>query len=201
MHPTRRQRAILEAVRDALARTGRAPTLAEIARRCGLASPAGVHKHLRRLEERGLLRRARGRSGRLDLRPEALGGRAVEVPLLGTIAAGRPIEAVATEERIAVPRALLGRGRTYVLRVRGDSMRGEQILDGDDVVVEERSTARDGETVVALLGGREATLKTLRLRGRRAWLIPANPAMKPIVVRPGDLRIQGVVRGLVRRFA
>jgi len=198
--PTRRQKEILEAVKQMIAETGRAPTLVEIARRCNLASVSTVHTHLMLLQERGFLRRRRSRRRGIELKPAATTTAAVEVPLLGTIAAGRPIEAISDPKKIVIPRDLARREGTYVLKVRGDSMRDEQIRDGDFVVVEERQEARDGEMVVALIEGREATLKTFRREAGRIRLQPANPSMKPIYVRPGDLRIQGVVTGLIRRF-
>ncbi|MGH9750760.1 MAG: transcriptional repressor LexA [Candidatus Polarisedimenticolia bacterium] len=199
MLPTRGQRRILDAFRALVDENGRAPTLMEVARRCGLASPATVHKHLRLLEERGLLRR-RGRR-RILLKPEATARPAVAAPLLGTIAAGRPIDAVEDPSPVSLPAGLLRSGRSFVLRVKGDSMVGEGILDGDYVVVAERPTARLGEIVVALLPGGEATLKTLKRERGRVMLRPANPRHRPIRVRPSDLRIQGVVTALVRRYA
>ncbi len=200
MHPTRRQKAILEALRDLAAAGAGPPTLAAIAQRCGVRSLSAIHKHLAKLRERGLVRPAPGRAGRLVVAPEALAGPSVTLPLLGTIAAGRPIEAIEDRTEMVVPAGMARSGRSFILRVRGDSMRDEQILDGDYVVVEERPVARDGETVVALLHGREATLKRLRRRRGRVELVPANPEMKPIVVRPGALTIQGVVSGLIRRY-
>ena len=202
MLPTRRQKEILEALRSLGAERGRTPTLAEIAGRAGLASVSTVHKHLRLLEERGLLkRRRRGRRRGVDLLPAARSGSAVDVPLLGRIVAGRPIETIAEKRTVALPRNLARGGRTYVLQVKGDSMTGEQILDGDYVVVEERATPRNGEVVVALVDGREATLKTYRRERGRVRLVPAHPSMKPIVVRPESLRVQGIVSGLLRRYA
>jgi repressor LexA len=200
--PTRRQKEILEALRSLSAERGRTPTLAEIAGRAGLASISTVHKHLELLEERGLLkRRRRGRRRGVELLPAAQSGTAVEVPLLGRIVAGRPIETIAEQRTVALPKDLARGGRTYVLQVKGDSMVGEQILDGDYVVVEERATPRNGEVVVALVDGREATLKTYRRERGRIRLQPANPSLKPLLFRPEMIRIQGVVRGLVRRFS
>ncbi len=202
MLPTHRQREILEAIRTHVARHGRAPTLMEIARRVGLASVSTVHKHLELLEERGLVRRRRkGRRQAIDLLPPARRGAAVDVPLLGRIAAGRPIEAIADERTVPLPRGFVAPGRTYVLEVRGDSMLQEQILDGDYVVIEDRRTPKNGEVVVALLDGREATLKTFRRDRGRVRLHPANPSMKPIVIPPESLQIQGIVRGVLRRYA
>ena len=202
MLPTPRQKEILEAVRSLTAERGAAPTLGQIASRVGLASVSTVHKHLELLEERGLVRRRRkGRLQAIDLLPQARRGSAVAVPLLGRIAAGLPIEAIADERAVPLPGSLVARNRTYVLEVRGDSMVQEQILDGDYVVVEDRRTPKNGEVVVALIDGREATLKTFRRERGRVRLQPANPSMQPIVVRPDSLQIQGVVRGVLRRYA
>jgi len=200
MLPTRRQKEILGAVRSLTAEHGRAPTLQEIASRVGLASVSTVHKHVELLEGRGLLRRRRGRRREIELLPEAHLGAAVEVPLLGRIVAGRPIETIAEDRRVALPRDMLRGSRAYVLQVKGDSMVEEQILDGDYVVVEERATPKDGEVVVALIDGREATLKRYRRARGRVRLLPAHPSMKPIDVRPESLRVQGVVAGLLRRY-
>ena len=202
MLPTRRQKAILEAVRALLAERGETPTLEAIARRAGLASVSTVHKHLELLQERGLLRRRRkGRRQIIELLARASSGSAIEVPLMGTIAAGRPIEAIQEEKAVALPASLVrGRG-TYVLRVTGDSMIDEQIRDGDYVVVEERTSPRNGEMVVALIDGREATLKTFRRDKGRIRLQPANPEIAPVFVRPEALRIQGIVTGVLRTYA
>ena len=200
MYPTRKQKIILDAVQQYIAETGQAPTLQEIARRCHLSSLATVHRHLALLQERGLLRRRKSRRRGIELKPAARAALAVAVPLAGNIAAGRPIEAVQGEERIAIPRDLARRTKTFALRVRGDSMRDEQIHDGDFVVLEERDHARDGEVVVALIDGREATLKTFKKERGRIRLQPANSSVAPIYVRPADLRIQGVVTGLIRIY-
>ena len=202
MLPTRRQKDILEAVRALLAEHGEAPTLEAIARRAGLASVSTVHKHLELLQERGLLRRRRkGRRQMIELLPRASAGAAIEVPLMGTIAAGRPIEAIQEERAVALPASLVRGRRTYVLRVTGDSMIDEQIRDGDYVVVEERTSPRNGEVVVALIDGREATLKTFRRDKGRIRLQPANPEVAPVFVRPEALRIQGIVTGVLRKYA
>lgn len=202
MLPTRRQKEILEAVRSLIAERGEAPTLDAIARRVGLASVSTVHKHLELLQERGLLRRRRrGRRQVIEFSARATSGAAVEVPLLGRIAAGRLIEAIPDERSVALPRDLVRGGGTYVLQVTGDSMVQEQILDGDYVVVEDRRTPRNGEVVVALIDGREATLKTFRRDQGRIRLQPANPSVAPLFVRPEALQIQGVVTGVLRRYA
>jgi repressor LexA len=200
MHPTRRQKEILEQIRVFIAKNGYPPSLTELARRCGLRSVATVHKHLSLMQERGLLRRKKSRRRGIELLPAASAGQAVEVPLTGEIAAGRPIEAIADDRTIALPRDMVCGGRAYVLRVRGDSMIDEQVRDGDYVVVEDRRTARNGEMVVALIEGREATLKTLYREKGRIRLQPANATLSPIYVDPAALRVQGIVKGLLRRF-
>jgi repressor LexA len=156
---TKRQREILDYLNEFIRQHGYAPSLEEIGRRFGLSSLATVHKHLTNLQEKGFIKRAWNRSRSVEMIPARLGGRAVELPLLGFVAAGVPIEAVASNETIAVPEDLVGKRDTYVLRVRGDSMIDEQIRDGDLVVVEDRKTADNGEMVIALLRGTDVTLK------------------------------------------
>lgn len=202
MLPTRRQKHILEAVRALLAERDESPTLEAIARRAGLASVSTVHKHLELLEERGLLRRRRkGRRQMIELTPRAQSGSAIEVPLMGSIAAGRPIEALREERSVALPASLVRGSRTYVLRVKGNSMVGELIKDGDYVVIEERTSPRNGEVVVALINGGEATLKTFRRDKGRIRLEPAHSDAAPVFVRPEALRIQGIVTGVLRKYA
>src|SRR5881628_1623973 len=167
MHPTRRQKEILEEIRAFIAEKGHPPSLTELARRCGLRSVATIHKHICLMQERGLLRRKKSRRRPIELLPAASAGLVVEVPLTGQIAAGRPIEAIADELTVVLPRDMIRGDRTFALRVKGDSMIDEQVRDGDFVVVEDRRTAHDGDMVVALIDGREATLKTFhREKGR-----------------------------------
>jgi len=202
MLPTRRQKAVLDAIQEHIAEAGRPPTLQEIARRCGLSSVATVHRHIALLQERGLVRRRRSRRRGIEIKAAARRSLAVELPLLGAIASGRPIEALPDERTAIVPRTLVRRPEgTFVLRVRGDSMRDDQILDGDLVVVERRERAEDGEVVVALIDGRDAVLRTYRQDRGGIRLQPANPAGDTIDVDPSSLRIQGIVTGLFRRFS
>jgi len=129
------------------------------------------------------------------------GGRAVELPMLGYVAAGMPIEAIASNETISVPEDLVGKRDTYVLRVRGESMIDEQIRDGDFVVVEDRKSAENGEMVIALVRGTDVTLKKFyRDPGGRIRLQPANATMQPILLDPDQLQIQGVVVGVMRKY-
>jgi repressor LexA len=197
---TKRQREILDYLQDFIQQHGYAPSLEEVGRRFGLSSLATVHKHLTNLQDKGFIRRSWNRSRSVELLPARVGQRAVEVPLLGYVAAGRPIEAVASNETIAIPEDLVGRRETYVLRVKGDSMIDEQIRDGDFVIVEDRKTADNGEMVIALLGGHEVTLKTFYREHGRIRLQPANPAMQPIIVDPANVQLQGVVVGVMRKY-
>ena len=164
---TKRQREILDYLNEFISQHGYAPSLEEIGRRFGLSSLATVHKHLTNLQEKGFIKRAWNRSRSVEMVPTRTGGRAVELPLLGYVAAGLPIEAVASNETIAVPEDFVGKRDTYVLRVRGDSMIDEQIRDGDFVVVEDRKTADNGEMVIALLRGSDVTLKKFYRDGRQ----------------------------------
>jgi repressor LexA len=201
VHLTRRQKEILDYLGRYIERRGYAPTIEEIGEHFGLSSLATVHKHLTNLQEKGLVKRAWNRSRALELVPTRVEVKAVELPLLGRVAAGTPIEAVQSTETIFVPEDMVGRRDTYVLQVKGDSMIDEQIRDGDYVIVEDRQTARDGEMVVALLEGENVTLKKLyREKDGRIRLQPANAALKPLFVDSRAVRIQGVVIGVLRRY-
>ena len=197
---TKRQREILDYLQDFIHQHGYAPSLEEIGRRFGLSSLATVHKHLTNLQEKGFIKRAWNRSRSVEMIPTNTNGRSVELPLLGYVAAGLPIEAIATSETIAVPEDLVGRRDTYVLRVKGNSMIDEQICDGDLVIVEDRKTAQNGETVVALLGGSDVTLKKLYRENGRVRLQPANPTMQPIFADADQVQVQGVVVGVMRKY-
>jgi len=199
---TRRQKQILEYLESYIRTNGYAPSFEEIAEHFQFASLATVHEHLTNLERKGYISRAHNESRSTEIIPPRGRGGATELPLLGQVAAGEPIEAVATPETIAVPDDLIPRrGSSYVLRVRGSSMIGEHIQDGDYVVVHSRNTARDGEMVIALVQGTSATVKRL-FREPSGWvrLEPANEAVAPIRVHEDDLLIQGVVVGVMRRY-
>jgi repressor LexA len=197
---TKRQREILDYLNEFIQQHGYAPSLEEIGRRFGLSSLATVHKHLTNLQEKGFIKRAWNRSRSVELVPTRVGGRTLELPLLGYVAAGAPIDAVATAETIAVPDSLVGKSDTYVLRVRGDSMIDEQIRDGDYVIIEDRKNAENGEMVIALLGGAEVTLKKFYRENGHIRLQPANPAMQPLVIDADHVQVQGVVVGVMRKY-
>ena len=197
---TKRQREILDYLNEFIEQHGYAPSLEEIGRRFGLSSLATVHKHLTNLQDKGFIRRAWNRSRSVELVPTRMGGRALDLPLLGYVAAGVPIEAVVSSETVTVPEDLVGTRDTYALRVRGNSMIDEQIRDGDLVVVEDRQTAQNGEMVIALLEGAEVTLKKFYRENGHIRLQPANDAIEPIIVRADDVQVQGVVVGVMRRY-
>jgi repressor LexA len=201
MYVTRRQKEMMDFLDEYIDRNGYAPTIEETAEHFGLRSLATVHKHLTNLQKKGLIKRDWNRSRALELVPTAVKVHAVELPLLGRVAAGSPIEAITSTETIFVPEDMVGRQETYVLQVKGDSMIEEQIRDGDYVIVENRQSARDGEMVIALLDGENATLKKLyREGGGRVRLQPANAALSPIYVDQSRLQIQGVVIGVLRKY-
>jgi repressor LexA len=197
---TKRQREILDYLNDFIQQHGYAPSLEEIGRRFGLSSLATVHKHLTNLQEKGFIKRAWNRSRSVELVPSRIGGRSVELPLLGYVAAGRPIEAVVGNETIAVPEDLVGKRDTYVLRVKGDSMIDEQIRDGDYVIVEDRNSAQNAEMVIALVNGSDVTLKRIYYEQGHVRLQPANPAMQPMILQEDQVQVQGVVIGVMRRY-
>ena len=204
MYLTKRQKEILDYLTEHIEAYGYAPSIDEIRQHFGLGSLATVHKHLLTLERKRVIRREPNQSRSIELVPttDFNRGGIVQVPLVGTIAAGEPIEAIAETEQIGLPEELLGPGRTYVLRVRGNSMIEEQIRDGDFVIIEEAQTADNGQTVVALLDGTDVTLKKYFDEGKRVRLQPANPELDPIYVDKGGdrLEIQGVVIGILRKY-
>ena len=199
---TRRQHEILTYLQGYITDTGYAPSFEEIARRFGFSSLATVHEHLTNLEGKGYIRRAHNESRAIEIVPPKGQTGATELPLLGLVAAGEPIEAISSADTIAVPDELLPRrGRSYVLKVRGSSMIDEHIKDGDYVVVHERAQAENGETVVALVDGHNATVKKYyREPGGWIRLQPANPSMSPIRVNERDVVLQGVVVGVIRKY-
>ncbi len=199
---TRRQKQILDHIEAYIEAHGYAPSFEEIAEAFGYSSLATVHEHLSNLERKGYIRKAYNESRSIEVvRGEAIPG-AVELPLLGEVAAGLPIEAVEQRETVLVPPDLLRKqGENYVLRVVGDSMIEEQIRDGDYIIVNSRPTAENGEMVVALIGGEAATVKKLyREPDGRIRLQPANVTMAPMFHDPDEVQVQGVVVGVIRRY-
>jgi repressor LexA len=200
---TRRQKQVLDYLESYIGAHGYAPSFEEIASHFTFSSLATVHEHLTNIERKGYIRRAPNESRSIEIVPPAGQAGATELPLLGQVAAGEPIEAVVQTETIAVPNDLIPRrGSSYVLRVRGESMIDEHIQDGDYVVVHGRNTATNGEMVIALVHGSSATVKRMyREAGGWIRLQPANAQVKPIRVHEDDVLVQGVVVGVIRKYS
>ena len=199
---TKRQKEILDYIEGFIAERGYAPSFEEIAESFGYSSLATVHEHLSNLERKGYIRKSYNESRSIELVRAGTGAPTMELPLLGAVAAGLPIEAIPDTDTVAVPPDMVRRQKeNYVLRVEGNSMIEEQIRDGDYIVVQAQSNAEDGEMVVALVGGDSATVKKLyREAGGRIRLQPANPTMEPIIVDARDVQIQGIVVGVIRKY-
>lgn len=199
---TKRQREILDFLNAYSADNGYAPSFEEIASRFNYNSLATVHEHLSNLERKGYIKRGYNESRAIEILPSDIFPRAVELPLMGSVAAGMPIEAIAHQESIAVPNEFVRRsGNHYVLHVRGNSMIDEHIRDGDYVIVNDKRSADNGETVIAVIEDSGATCKKYyRERDGRIRLQPANDSMDPIYVHENDVTIQGIVVGVLRKY-
>jgi repressor LexA len=198
----KRQSQILDFIKQHIQTTGSAPTLKQIAEAIGVSSLATVHEHLQALENKGLITRKQGKTRAIDLTSSEVefSRDGMEVPILGFIAAGAPIEPYTDPNAsMTIPSPFVsGQKRVYVLQVRGESMIEEQIRDGDYVVIEQAEAANNGEIVVALLDNGMATLKRYFKEATRIRLEPANAKMSPIFVK--NVRIQGKVVGLIRKY-
>lgn len=199
---TKRQRQILDYLTSYSSEHGYAPSFEEIAEYFNYNSLATVHEHLSNLERKGYIRRSYNESRAIEILPSDALPQAVELPLLGAVAAGLPIEEASVEETVAVPPDFVRRtGDHYVLRVRGNSMQEDQISDGDFVVVHDRQSADNGEMVIAMLDGGGATVKRyFRERDGRIRLQPSNEQMAPIYVQEDQMRVRGIVVGVMRRY-
>jgi repressor LexA len=221
---TRKQHELLMFIHERIKETGVSPSFDEMKDALDLASKSGIHRLITALEERGFLRRLPHRARALEvtklpatasapkaaakskadnvqhLAPTAANDMR-ELPILGKIAAGTPIEAIQHErDRISVSESMLGGGEHYVLEVQGDSMINAGILDGDHVIIRKGDTANSGEIVVALVMGEEATLKRLRRKGASIALEAANPAYETRIFGPDQIQVQGKLVGLIRRY-
>ncbi len=202
---TKRQRQVYDFIAEFVVRNGYSPSFEEIGEALGLSSLATVHKHISNLESKGLLKRDYNRSRSIDVVP--MRGRAkaaaadsrFELPLVGRIAAGRPVEQVQQPETISLTDFTRAKD-VFVLQVTGESMQDEHIVDGDYVLVEKTQTARNGEIVVALVNGSDTTLKRLFREGDTIRLQPSNAAMAPIVVPAASVQVQGRVVGVLRKY-
>ena len=204
MPVTARQRQVYEFICRYLETNNQPPTIAEIGAQFQMTSSASVHSILSALEREGLIKRIPNVSRGIELvkiEPPENSGDEFEVPLLGLVAAGQPIEAILAHETVSAPKSMIGRGRMFALRVRGDSMIEENIQDNDIIIVSSQQTAENGQMVVALIDGNYATVKKFYREPDFIRLEPANPQFKPIFIKtPERLQIQGVVRGLIRNY-
>ena len=198
---TKKQRRVMDYIGSFQELNGYSPSYEEIADGLGYRSKGTVHKHLKHLVEKGMITKQWNRSRSIELVSEPSEIKAVNLPLLGLVAAGEPIVAIEDPtEEISVPEDMIGFGDHYVLKVRGNSMIDEQIRDGDYVIVEERSYAETGETVVALVGGEEATIKKFYPENGKIRLQPANEKMLPLILPAHNVQIKGVVIGILRKY-
>jgi repressor LexA len=198
---TKRQKQVIDYIREFLDFHGHSPSYEEIAAGLGLSSVSTIHAHVENLRRKGYLTKKWNANRSIDLtRPMPGRPPFEEVPLAGRIAAGKPLEAIPEGETMSIPADMLGREETYILRVSGDSMIDDHVMDGDYIIVEKRDTPREGEMVVALVHNSEATLKRFRRRGSRIVLVPANPAFQPLEFDEHDVSVQGVVVGILRKY-
>jgi repressor LexA len=198
---TARQRRVLDYIRHYFEVNQEAPTIAEIGKEFGMTSSASAHHVVSILEREGLIRRIPNVSRGIEIVEETASVEKYEIPLLGVVAAGAPIEAVLNYETVCIPRDMMREGRMFALRVRGDSMIDEQIRNDDLIILQSRQTAENGQTVVALIDGSDATVKRFYGSRNHVRLEPANPNYKPIVIRPPErVQIQGAVVGVIRKY-
>ncbi len=198
---TRRQKEVLDFLTHFTQKNGYSPSYEEIASGLGLNSLATVHKHVTNLQTKGMLQRAHNRSRSIDVLPARTIKRPSDrMPLLGRIAAGQPVEAIESAESISLG-DIIGNREVFALEVRGDSMRDEHIVSGDYVLVERTRSAREGEIVVALVDGTDATLKRFYREGSMIRLQPSNNEMAPIYAPAANVAIQGKVLGVLRKYA
>jgi repressor LexA len=197
---TKRQKQLYDYLDDYIATHGFAPTLEEIGEHFRLNSLATVHKHLTNLEHKGLIVRKWNFSRAIELVPRQKKSGAIELPLLGLVAAGQPIEALETTDTFTVPEEFIRRQNTFILRVKGNSMIDDGIWDGDYIIVEERRAADSGETVVALVNGEATVKRFFHEKGGKIRLQPANETMQPIIARDKDVEIRGAVVAVMRKY-
>jgi repressor LexA len=202
MPVTARQRQVYEFISRYLETRNQPPTIAEIGKQFQMTSSASVHSILSALEREGFIKRIPNVSRGIEIVKQENSNDEYEIPLLGLVAAGQPIEAILAHETVSAPRSMIGRGRMFALRVRGDSMIEENIQDNDIIIVSSQETAENGQMVVALIDGNYATVKKFYREPEFIRLEPANPQFKPIFIKtPGRLQLQGVVRGLIRNYS
>ena len=204
---THQQEKLLQFINNFQLKSNVTPSFDEMKDGLGLKSKSGIHRILSALEERGYIRKLNNRARAIEVlkfpnnKTEHPINNSIPIPVLGKIAAGHPIEAITDNTNyIDIPQSLLGKGEYFFLEVEGDSMINAGIFDGDQVIIEKRNDAKNGEIVVALIDNNEATLKRIYKRGQQLALQPENPAFKTVIYGPDRVQIQGILKQLIRKY-
>ena len=204
---THQQEKLLQFISDFQNKSNVTPSFDEMKDGLGLKSKSGIHRILSALEERGYIRKLNNRARAIEIikfpnnKTEYSNSNSIPIPILGKIAAGHPIEAISDNTNyIDIPQSLLGKGEYFLLEVEGDSMINAGIFDGDQVIIEKRNDAKNGEIVVALIDNNEATLKRIYKRGQQLALQPENPDFKTVIYGPDRVQIQGILKQLIRKY-
>ena len=204
---TYQQEKLLQFINNFQLKSNVTPSFDEMKDGLGLKSKSGIHRILSALEERGYIRKLNNRARAIEVlklpnnKTEHSNNNSIPIPILGKIAAGHPIEAITDNTNyIDIPQSLLGKGEYFLLEVEGDSMINAGIFDGDQVIIEKRNDAKNGEIVVALIDNNEATLKRIYKRGQQLALQPENPAFKTVIYGPDRVQIQGILKQLFRKY-
>ena len=203
---TYQQEKLLQFINNFQLKSNVTPSFDEMKDGLGLKSKSGIHRILSALEERGYIRKLNNRARAIEVlkfpnNKTNLNNNSITIPILGKIAAGHPIEAISDDTNyIDIPQSLLGKGEYFLLEVEGDSMINAGIFDGDQVIIEKRNDAKNGEIVVALIDNNEATLKRIYKRGQQLALQPENPAFKTVIYGPDRVQIQGILKQLFRKY-
>ena len=204
---THQQEKLLQFINNFQLKSNVTPSFDEMKDGLGLRSKSGIHRILSALEERGYIKKLNNRARAIEVlkfpnnKTKYSNNNSITIPILGKIAAGHPIEAITDDTNyIDIPQSLLGKGEYFLLEVEGDSMINAGIFDGDQVIIEKRNDAKNGEIVVALIDNNDATLKRIYKRGQQLALQPENPAFKTIIYGPDRVQIQGILKQLIRKY-
>ena len=204
---THQQEKLLQFINNFQLKSNITPSFDEMKDGLGLRSKSGIHRILSALEERGYIKKLNNRARAIEVlkfpnnKTKYSNNNSITIPILGKIAAGHPIEAITDNTNyIDIPQSLLGKGEYFLLEVEGDSMINAGIFDGDQVIIEKRNDAKNGEIVVALIDNNEATLKRIYKRGQQLALQPENPAFKTVIYGPDRVQIQGILKQLIRKY-
>ena len=204
---THQQEKLLQFINNFQLKSNVTPSFDEMKDGLGLKSKSGIHRILSALEERGYIKKLNNRARAIEVlkfpnnKTKYSNNNNITIPFLGKIAAGHPIEAITDNTNyLDIPQSLLGKGEYFLLEVEGDSMINAGIFDGDQVIIEKRNDAKNGEIVVALIDNNEATLKRIYKRGQQLALQPENPAFKTVIYGPDRVQIQGILKQLFRKY-